>query len=67
MTIEQVHQEIEAALNKLRPLFIEEAELTFVMRVPGHPQAFMVISNDDLDEVEATIKRSRTRSMGVGR
>ena len=49
--VEEVKNEAEAALNRLRPLFVEGSELTFVMRVPGHPGCYMVISNDNIGEL----------------
>ena len=51
MTLQEVHSEVQAMLNSLRPLFIDDAELTFIMRVPGKPAVFMVITNDNLSEL----------------
>ncbi len=51
MTIDAVRDEVELSLNRLRPLFIDGAELTFVMRVPEHSERYMIISNDDIGDV----------------
>lgn len=65
--VQTAHDEISAALNKLRPLFTPDCELTFVMRKPGSPGVYMVISNDDLDEVIAVIEKSKARPKGEKR
>lgn len=43
--------EIEDVLNVLSGLFVQEAELTFIMRIPGDPESHMVMSNDNLKEL----------------
>ncbi len=48
MTVEEAKEEVELALNALRPVFVPEAELTFIMRIPGKRNSHMIISNDDL-------------------
>lgn len=57
MDVEFVKLEVETALNRLRPLFTDECELSFVMRHKTNDQCSMVISNDDLGEVARTIIR----------
>lgn len=49
--IDLIHKKVEEALNDLRLNFIDEAELTFIMRVPGKPNAYIIISNDNLVEL----------------
>lgn len=51
MTAEEAGKEVAVALNALAPLFVPEAQLTFIMRVPGAPDSHMIISNDDLGEL----------------
>lgn len=48
MIIDEVCELIIEKLNELRPAFIPEAELTFIMRVPGDPNCYMIVTNDDL-------------------
>jgi hypothetical protein len=53
---------VQDALNELGDEFVEGAQLTFIMRMPGNTEAEMVVTNDDLDEVIATLERSKNRS-----
>lgn len=49
---ERVKAAVTQRLNELFPLFVDEARLTFIMRVPGSPDMHMIITNDDnLDEL----------------
>lgn len=61
MTIHEAHEEVEAALNQLRPVFQPHCQLTFIMRRPGDDEGDMVISNDDLDELAKVIQRTKAR------
>jgi hypothetical protein len=54
------HNACEAALNKLlRDVFGPGVELTLLMRDPKNAECYMVITNDDLDDVIATIEKSK--------
>lgn len=63
---------VEAALNELASNFVPEAQLTFIMRVPGEPDAHMILSNDNLDELGDLLKRqaaeneSNSRANSIG-
>lgn len=54
--LEYTREKVEKALNNLRSCFIDEAELTFIMRVPGKPEVYMIVSNDKLDELLELLK-----------
>ncbi len=56
-----VKDEIEASLNALSDLFASEAQLSFIMRVPGDDDAYMVVSNDNLREVADLLLRSNVQ------
>lgn len=57
------HAAVASALGKLADeVFTDDCKLTFVMRVPNFPNRFMVVSDDDLDEVIAAISRSKERA-----
>ena len=47
MTVEDVKLEVELHLNELRRFFVEECELTFIMRHPHKAGCYMIITNDD--------------------
>lgn len=60
--ISQAKAEVEKVLNGLKPrVFKDGTELTFIMRMPGNEACEMVVTNDDLAEVEKVIKRMRER------
>lgn len=61
MTVEEVHEIVTAALNDLQPLFIDKAELTFIMRLPNDGNADMVVTNDNLVKLRDVIDRSIQR------
>jgi len=48
---------IRSHLLEMEPLFVEDAELTFVMRVPGQDTAYMIVGNDDLGELAVLLDR----------
>lgn len=61
--LRNAHQAVADALGKLSDLFTEDAKLTFVMRVPGFPDRFMVVGDDtDLQAVADTVIRSGERA-----
>lgn len=57
--VKNVHTIVAKTLASLKPLFIGGARLTFVMRVPNDPDGYMVISDDDNDEVIAILGKSK--------
>lgn len=57
--LEYTRKKVEEALNNLRSCFIDEAELTFIMRVPGKPETYMIVSNDKLDELSELLKKEK--------
>lgn len=59
MKIKNAAQLIMQALSRLQELFIDEAELTFIMRVPDEADAYMLITNDDLAELIALLQRCK--------
>ncbi len=61
MTVKEAHETVSEALNNLRPVFTDKAELTFIMRVPGNDEGDMIITNDNLSELRKLIKRSVRR------
>lgn len=38
---------------------MEDAELTFIMRLPRHDECEMIVTNDDLDELAKVIERRK--------
>jgi len=57
ITLEEVHKVVEDTLNEIRPLFADDAELTFIMRVPSHEGSHMFISNDDPKELAKILEK----------
>lgn len=57
MDTAQVGKQIEIALNELSEYFVPEAELTFIMRVPGEENTHMILSNDNLNELADLLKK----------
>lgn len=57
--IERARAAVSMALVRLEPLFSSDARLTFIMRSVNNADAYMIITADDLREVEATIRRER--------
>ncbi|MCK5611076.1 hypothetical protein KAR91_54890 [Candidatus Pacearchaeota archaeon] len=55
-----VGMKVGKALNKLSEFFVPEAELTFIMRVPGVPDTQMIISNDNLKELSEILAKQKT-------
>lgn len=61
--LRNAHQAVANALGKLSEYFTPDAKLTFVMRVPGHPDRFIVVGDDkDLQAVADTVIRSGERA-----
>lgn len=52
---------VQDALNDLKSFFTEDCELTLIVRKPGDDEADILISNDDLKELEKLIARCRAR------
>ena len=42
---------------------VDEAQITVIWRVHGHPEAEMLVTRDDLDEVAAVVERMRAREV----
>lgn len=57
MKIKNAAQLVMQALSRLQELFIDEAELTFIMRVPDEDDVYMLITNDDLAELIVLLQR----------
>jgi hypothetical protein len=49
--------ECEKALHKLEKLFNPECRLTLIMRTPGHPEEWILMTRDNLDELIADLPR----------
>lgn len=49
-------------LEKLSKIFVKEAKLSFIMRVPGNVEAEMLVTDDDLNELINLIERSKNRN-----
>lgn len=60
LAVQRVRECIEAVLADLQGLFVDGARLTFIMRLPGHIEADMVITCDDLSEIRELIDRRIT-------
>lgn len=53
---------IADALERLHgKLFVPEMRLTLVARLPGNPEAELIVSDDELVEVMRTVERSMGR------
>lgn len=57
MNIKDVGKVVESMLNDLSTYFIPNAELTFIMRIPGESDSHLIVSNDNLDEVGELLKK----------
>jgi hypothetical protein len=49
-------REIEKHLAKMTELFVPEAKLTFMMRIPGNDETVIIGTSDDLAEVSRIFK-----------
>lgn len=57
-TVEYARTRIQAALVVLSDLFVPEAKLTFVMRVPGNDDYSMLITDDpDLEALVRVVEK----------
>lgn len=52
--VEYVRDQIRASLATLSDLFVPEAKLSFVMRVPGNDDCSMLITDDP--DIEALVR-----------
>lgn len=59
--IQEVLEQVSAALNELRPLFNEKCQLSFIARLPGNNEADILISNDDIDALKDLLGRCQRR------
>ena len=53
----QTQQEVANRLAGMEELFAPEVKLTFIMRHPDNPKAYMFITRDDPDELIALLQR----------
>lgn len=60
--LERMRARVAAALRHyVEPLCVEGARITLVVRVPGDdPEAYVVITNDDLDALRTVVERACT-------
>ena len=65
MTKDEAAAEVQYYLNELRPVFIHEAQLTFIMRVPGQPETHMIISNDNMGELSELLAAQEAADNGA--
>ena len=56
-----VRLKYEEALTRLEYLFKEDIRLTLIARIPDDPEAELVLTKDDLEEVQAMVERSKKR------
>lgn len=61
MELEKVKEIISGKLSELEPLFVKGMKLTFIARYPGQSETELVITEDDLDDVIETLRRSKSR------
>lgn len=61
MTVDEALNVVKAALARLEPLFDERCLLTFVARAPHLPDGDMVVTQDDIDAVIASLTRQKAR------
>jgi predicted small metal-binding protein len=62
--VEEVSKRINDHLNEILTLFKPGVKLTFLARTPGKPDCDFLMTADDLNEVEATIKRRAEEANG---
>jgi hypothetical protein len=62
--LESARVEVASALTRLEGLFTSDARLTFIMRSPISAERYMIITSDDLREVEKTIARDLAKGPG---
>lgn len=55
--LQRVAATIERHLTEIVPLFVKGAKLTFIARIPGNPDADMLLTIDELSEVKKLIER----------
>lgn len=61
MTLAECQEECDAVLTQLETLFQPHCKLTLIMRNPKSNDGDMILSRDDLREVEKAIKRLRLK------
>lgn len=50
-------------MRHIEPIFKRGTEFTLIARTPGMPEADVLVTSDNLDEVAALIKRSKAREV----
>lgn len=67
-----MNQDVKALLQRelasilvrhVEPIFKDGTLLTIVARTPGAPDADVLVTSDDLDEVAALVERSKQREV----
>ena len=62
---DRVRQKVEDTLHELADLFVKDARLTLIMRVPGDDECEMLVTSDDAEELiemlYRTLKRKKTK------
>ncbi|MGZ3349639.1 MAG: hypothetical protein ACXU89_11910 [Xanthobacteraceae bacterium] len=58
MSVQELHNEIAAALGQLSDLFVPGMKLSFIARMPGNDEADVLVSDDNRpEEMIALIQR----------
>ena len=58
----QFQQILQDKVSEITELLKNEAKVTLCIRIPGNDEADIVLTNDDLYEVESEIKRTIQRA-----
>ena len=62
--LQNVGNIVARTLNELRPLFVDDAELSFIMRRPGDPDSSMIVSNDNLMDLSEMLAKIHLEGQG---
>ncbi len=65
-TVQAAGERIALALAELEPLFKPGVKLTLLARHPGKPEADIIITADDMDEIVAMATRRRDAEKAAG-
>ena len=66
--LQRLHNDISTHLSEISALFTEQPKITIVIRTPWLPDGGVLLSDDDLDEAIAEIRRLQVKepTTGVG-
>jgi hypothetical protein len=65
-TLREAQIECEAHLREMERLFNPECRLTLIMRTPGEPEVWILMTRDNLDELIADLPRmAATETSGL--